>query len=131
MLQTRVGEMEAELSYTRTHIEQMLGMMQQLLQAKSADGGQQKIGHAAPAGETQTMAAAAPEGQRAKKGPLAQELVPQQKLLQGEKCLATAAERRMDQDLPTIRIGDQKFQLTWVRRSTCSAVKLEIHFLPV
>ena len=42
MLQTRVGEMKAELSYTSEHIEQLLGMMQQLLRAKSADGGQQK-----------------------------------------------------------------------------------------
>ena len=34
--------MKVELSYTRVHIEKMVGMMQQLLQAKSADGGQQK-----------------------------------------------------------------------------------------
>ena len=34
--------MESELSHTRAHIEHMVGMMQQLLKAKSADGGQQK-----------------------------------------------------------------------------------------
>ena len=70
-----------------------------------------KISQAAPTGETQTMKAAAPEGHRAKKGPLVQELVPQQKPLQGKKCPTTAAERRMDQDLPTTRAGDQRFQL--------------------
>ena len=37
-----MGEMKVELSHTRAQIEQMMGMMQQLLQAKSADGGQQK-----------------------------------------------------------------------------------------
>ena len=33
--------MKVELSYTRAQIEQMMGMMQQLLQTKSADGRQQ------------------------------------------------------------------------------------------
>ena len=41
MLELNVGEMRVELSYTMEHM-QMMGMMQQLLQAKSADGGQQK-----------------------------------------------------------------------------------------
>ena len=43
----------------------------------------------APAGETQTMTAAAPEGHRAKKGLLAQELAPQQLVLQREECPTT------------------------------------------
>ena len=34
--------MKVKLSHTRAHIEQIMGMMQQLLQAKSANGGQQK-----------------------------------------------------------------------------------------
>ena len=34
--------MKVELSHTRARIEQIMGMMQQLLQAKSADGGQQE-----------------------------------------------------------------------------------------
>ena len=42
VLEPSVGEMKAELSHTRAQIEQMMGMMQQLLQAKSADGGQQE-----------------------------------------------------------------------------------------
>ena len=44
VLQSNVGEMKVELSHTRAHIEQMMGIIQQLLQAKSADGGQQKEG---------------------------------------------------------------------------------------
>ena len=35
-----MGEMEVELSHTRAQVKQMMGMMQQLLQAKSADEGQ-------------------------------------------------------------------------------------------
>ena len=42
MLESSVGGMRAELSRTRAQIEQMMGMMQQLLQAKSADGDQQE-----------------------------------------------------------------------------------------
>ena len=42
VLESNVGEMKVELSHTRAHIEQMMGMMQQLVQAKSVDGGQQK-----------------------------------------------------------------------------------------
>ena len=37
-----MGEMKAELSHIRAQIEQIMVMMQQLLQAKSADGGQEK-----------------------------------------------------------------------------------------
>ena len=36
------GEMKVELSHARSQIEQMMGMMQQLLQAKSTDGSHQK-----------------------------------------------------------------------------------------
>ena len=61
------------------------------------------------------MTAAAPEGHRANEGLLAQELVPQQQRLQREECPATAAGRRVDQDLLTTRAGDQKFQLVWAR----------------
>ena len=42
VLESRVGEVKAKLSHTRAEIEHMMGMMQQLLQAKSADGGQQE-----------------------------------------------------------------------------------------
>ena len=42
VLESNVGEMKTEPSHTRAQIEQMMGMMQQLLQAKSADGGQQE-----------------------------------------------------------------------------------------
>ena len=52
------------------------------------------------------MTAVAPEGHRVEKGLLAQELMSQQQLLLGEEWPATAAERRMDQDLPTTRAGD-------------------------
>ena len=41
-LESHVREMKAELFHTRAQIEQMMGMMQQLLQAKSADGGHQE-----------------------------------------------------------------------------------------
>ena len=42
VLESNVGEMKVELSRTRAQIGQMMRMMQQLLQAKSVDGGQQK-----------------------------------------------------------------------------------------
>ena len=42
MLGSNGGEMKVELPHTRAQIEQMMGMVQQLLQAKSADGDQQE-----------------------------------------------------------------------------------------
>ena len=42
VLESNVGEMEAELFPTRAQIEQMMGMMQRLLQAKSTHKGQQE-----------------------------------------------------------------------------------------
>ena len=69
----------------------------------------------APAGETQTMTAAAREGYHAKKQLLAQGLVLQQQLLQGEECPTTAAEHRNDQDRLTTRAGGQTFRLAWAR----------------
>ena len=42
VLESSVGEMKAKLSHTREQIEQMMGMVQQLLQANSADGGRQE-----------------------------------------------------------------------------------------
>ena len=42
MLESNTGEMKAELSHIRAQTDQMMSMMQQLLQAKSADGGQQE-----------------------------------------------------------------------------------------
>ena len=42
VLESNVGEMKVELSPTKAQIEHMIGMMQQLLQAKSADGDQHK-----------------------------------------------------------------------------------------
>ena len=42
VLESSVREMKAELSHTRAQTEQMMGAMQQLLQAKSADEGQQE-----------------------------------------------------------------------------------------
>ena len=56
------------------------------------------------------MTAAAPEGPRMKKGLLAQELAPQQQLLQVEDDSTTAAKHRIDQYLLTTRAGDQRFR---------------------
>ena len=42
VLESNVGEMKAELSHIRAQTEQMIGVMQQMLQVKSADGGQQE-----------------------------------------------------------------------------------------
>ena len=42
VLEPNVGVMKAELSRIRAKIGQMMGMIQQLLQARSADGGQQE-----------------------------------------------------------------------------------------
>ena len=39
-----MGEMKSYLSHTSAQIERMMGMVQQLLQAKSVDGGQQEEG---------------------------------------------------------------------------------------
>ena len=39
VLESNVGEMKVELSHMRAHIEQTMGIMQQLLRAKSAYGG--------------------------------------------------------------------------------------------
>ena len=90
-------------------------MMQQLVKAKSADGGQQeeKSGGSGrrDANDDSGGAGRAPP----KKAPLEKLLVPQHKRLQGEKCPATAAECRMDQDLYTKWAGNQRFQLSWVR----------------
>ena len=71
MLESNVGAMKVELSHTMAQIEQMTGMIQQPLQAKSADGGHEEESQAEPVEETQTMTAAAPEGHCAKMGLLA------------------------------------------------------------
>ena len=42
VLESSVGEMRSELSHTRAQTEQMVAIMQQLFQAKLADGGQQE-----------------------------------------------------------------------------------------
>ena len=42
VLESKVGEMKVELSHIRAYTAQMMGMIQQLLQAKLADGGQQE-----------------------------------------------------------------------------------------
>ena len=42
VLESNVGEIKAELSHTRAQMKQMMDMMQKLLQAKSADEGQQE-----------------------------------------------------------------------------------------
>ena len=81
VLELNVGEMRVELSHTMEQIEQMMGMMQQLLQAKSADGGQQK---AELGGTGRGEANDDSGGAGAKKRLLAQELAPQQQLLQGK-----------------------------------------------
>ena len=115
VLESNVGEIKTELSRTRADIEQMMGMMQQLLQAKSADGGQQKEKSGGSGrgdvNDDRDGTGRAPREERV----LVQELVPQQQLLPGEVCLATAAERQMGQDLPTTQAGDQRFRLAWVR----------------
>ena len=76
-LESKVGGMNVELSYTRAQIAQMMGMMLQPFQTKSADEGQQKEESGGNGRETQTMTATAPEGHRWKRGLLAQELAPQ------------------------------------------------------
>ena len=114
MLKSYMGGMKVELFHTRAQIEQMMGMIQQLLQDQQTEANR-KISKVAPGAETQTMTAATPEGHRAKKGVLAQAMAPQQQLLQGGKCLTTAAERRMNQDLLTTPTGDQRFCLAWAR----------------
>ena len=90
--------------------------MQQLLQAKSADGSQQqdKSGGSSrgDVNGDNRGAGRAPRDERV----VGTIVEPQQKLLKGENCPATAAaERRMDQDLPTTRVGNQRFQLAWAR----------------
>ena len=123
VLESSLGEMEAELSHTRAQIEKMIGMMHQLLQAKSADGDQEKGKSSGPsrgdANDDSGGAGRAPheEGAAGTRSGATIETAA------GGKCPATAAERQMEQDLPTTRVGDQKF------RSTCSAAKLKIHFL--
>ena len=42
VLESNVVEMKAEPSHIRAHTEKIMGMMQQLLQVKSSDGGQQE-----------------------------------------------------------------------------------------
>ena len=96
--------MKAELFHTRAQIEQMMGMMQQLHQAKSKDGGQQeeKSGGSGKgdAKDDSGGAGRAPWEERAAcaRVPATTETTA------GGKCPATAAERRMDQDLPTTRL---------------------------
>ena len=102
-LESSVGEMKIELSRTRAQIEQMMGMIQQLLQAKSAGGGQQeeKSGGSGRGDATDDSGGAGRE--------------PCEEGDVGTRVGATAAEHRMDQDLPTTRAGDQRFQLAWAR----------------
>ena len=48
VLESSVGEIKIYLYHARAQIKQMMGMMQQLLQAKSADGGQQEEASGGP-----------------------------------------------------------------------------------
>ena len=78
VLESNVGEMKVELSYTSAQIEQLMGMMQQLLQGKSVYRSQYEEKSGGTGRGTHTMRTAAPEGHRAKKGLLAQGMAPQQ-----------------------------------------------------
>ena len=131
VLESSLGEMKAELFHTSAQIEQMMGMMQQLLQAKLADGGQQeeKSGGSSR-GDANDESGGAKRAPR-EEGAAGTRVGATTETAAGGKCPATAAERWMDQDLPPTRAGDQRIRLAWARCSTCSAAKLEIHFSQV
>ena len=84
VLESNVGKMKVELSRTRAKIEQMMGMMQKLLQAKSGDGGQHEekpgsIGRGGANDDSGGIGRASHET-----GLLVQGLALRQQLLQGE-----------------------------------------------
>ena len=106
VLESNVGEMKAELSRARTQIEQMMGMMQQLLQAKSADGGQQeeKSAGSGRRGENDDSGGA---GRAPREEGAARTRVGATK----ETAVAAIAKHRIDRDLPTTLARNQRFQL--------------------
>ena len=109
VLESSVGGMRAELSRTRAQIEQMTGMMQQLLQAKSADAGQQEE-KSGGSGMGDAIDGSGGAGRAPREeGAAGIRVGATTETAEGEKCPATAAERRMDQGLPTTRAGDQGF----------------------
>ena len=94
VLESRVGEMKAELSHIRAQTEQMMGMRQQLLQVKSPDEGQQEEkSDGSGRGD-----AIDDSGERAprEEGAAGPRVVAMTATAAGGKCPATAAERRMD-----------------------------------
>ena len=115
VLESNVGEMKVELTHTKAQIEQMMSMMLQRLQAKSADAVQQKD-KSGSTGRGDTNKDSGGAGRS-----------PREEGATGARVGATtaaAAERRVSnhsnrtsdgKDLLTTRAGDQWFRLTSVR----------------
>ena len=115
VLESKVGEMKVGLFHTRTQIEQMVGMMKQLLQAKSADGDQQEEeSGGAGRGDANDDSGGAGRASR-EEGAVGARVGATTVTAAGERVSNPAAERRMDQDLSTTRAGDQRFWLAWAR----------------
>ena len=114
MLESNGGELKVELSHIKAQAEQMMGIMQQLLHAKLADGGQQdkKSGDTCRGDANNDSGGAGRESrEEAAAGVRVGTTTPT--AAGGRVSSHSSAERRMDQDLPTTRAGDQRFWLAW------------------
>ena len=115
VLESYVGEMEVELSHIRAQIKLRMEMMQQALQAKTADGDQHedKSGGSGR-GDANDDSGGAGRAPR-KEGAAGARVGATTATNAGEECPTTAVERRMDQYLPTTRAGGQRIRLAWAR----------------
>ena len=115
VLESNVGEMKAELSRIRVQTEQMMGMMQQLLQAKSADGGQQEEKSGGfGRGDTNDESGGTGRAPREEGAAGTRVGATTEAAAAGEK-MSSHSSRASDRDLLATRAGDQRCQLAWAR----------------
>ena len=114
VLESNGGELKVELFRMKAQAEQMMGIMQQLLQAKLADGGQQdKKSGCTGRGDVNNDSGGAGRALREDGAAGVRAGATTATAAGGRVSNHSSAERRMDQDLPTTRAENQRFSLAW------------------
>ena len=113
-------------------VEKMMGIISQLLEAKSAGGGQQREDE--KSGGTGRGAAHIYNGGAGRASPTADTGygITAVRVVAAAEVPATAEEQIQNQQSQlTTSAVDRTFQLVWAQRSTCTAAKLESHISQV
>ena len=114
VLESNGWEMKIVLSHIKAQAEQIMGTMQQLLHAKSADGGQQDKKSGGPGrADANNNSGGAGRAPREEAAAGVRVGATTATAAGGRVSNQSSAERRIDQDLPTTQAGDQRFWLAW------------------